>query len=184
MNLYFRFLLLLLRRIVIRKPTSLFSQCSTPFRVNLLDLDFNMHMNNGRYFAIMDLGRFDLMLKSKTFWEVTKKGYYPVVSSQSIRFKKSLAPFQRFELITKIEAWDEKDTYINQKFVRNGVVYAEAMVKARFLQRGRKGSVPMSELLKFLHIPEPEHSMTELTTQQKKVETLLVTKKEFTPESE
>ncbi|TBR42003.1 thioesterase [Marinomonas agarivorans] len=184
MNLYFRFFLLLLKRLIVRQPASLFGQCRTSFRVNLLDLDFNMHMNNGRYFAIMDLGRFDLMLKSKTFWEVTKKGYYPVVSSQSIRFKKSLDPFQRFDVITQIDAWDEKDTYINQKFVRNGIVYAEAVVKARFLQRGRKGSVPMSEILALLNIPEPEHPMNELTTQQKHIETLLVTEKEFTPESE
>lgn len=182
MNLYFRFFYLLLKRLIIRQPNSLFSQCSTPFRVNLLDLDFNMHMNNGRYFAIMDLGRFDLMLKSKTFWEVTKRGYYPVVSSQSIRFKKSLAPFQRFDLITKIEAWDEKDTYINQKFVRNGIVYAEAIVKARFLKRGRKGSVPLSELLDVLHINEPAHPMSELTQQQKYIETLLVQEKEFKAE--
>ena len=182
MNLYFRFFLLLLRRLIIRRTTSLFSSCSTPFRVNLMDLDFNMHMNNGRYLTIMDLGRFDLMLKSKTFWAITKQGYYPVVSSQSIRFKKSLAPFQRFDLITKIEAWDEKDTYINQKFVHHGVVYAEAIVKARFLKRGRRGAVPMSELLEFLNIDEPAHAMTDLTTQQRTIEALLVKEKEFKPE--
>jgi len=34
------------------------------FRVWLHDLDTSLHMNNGRYWTLMDLGRTDLMLRS------------------------------------------------------------------------------------------------------------------------
>lgn len=34
-----------------------------PFRAWAHDLDTSLHMNNGRYWTLMDLGRTDLMLR-------------------------------------------------------------------------------------------------------------------------
>jgi len=34
-------------------------ECSTPFMVVPTDLDLNLHMNNARYFAWMDIARLD-----------------------------------------------------------------------------------------------------------------------------
>lgn len=146
MNLYFRFMFLLLKRVFLKKPLDLFDPCETTFWVNPLDLDMNLHMNNGRYLSIMDLGRFDLMIRGGVFWTYIKKGYYPVVFSESIRFKKSLQPFQTFKMITTIESWDEKDFYISQKFKVKGEIIAEGYIRGRFKQRGRKGSVPTPEV--------------------------------------
>lgn len=146
MNLYFRFIFLLIKRLFLKKPLDLFDSCETSFWVNPLDLDMNMHMNNGRYLSIMDLGRFDLMIRGGVFWTYVTKGYYPVVFSESIRFKKSLQPFQTFKMITTIESWDEKDFFISQKFVVKGDLIAEGYIRGRFKQRGRKGSVPTREV--------------------------------------
>lgn len=173
MNLYFRFITLLLRRIIISKPIDLFSHCTSKFRVNLLDLDFNMHMNNGRYFSIMDLARFDIMLKSKTFWKIIKKGYYPVISSQSIRFKKSLGPFMAFEIITLIESWDDRNFYMHQQFIKNDTVYAEGYVKTRFRQRGRKESVPTKEIFELLGIKYTDQKISNLAKTQRSIESML-----------
>lgn len=174
MNLYIRFLLLLAKRLFVRNPSSMFSPCTTPFRVNPLDLDLNFHMNNGRYLTIMDLGRFDLMLKAKVFWKILMQGYYPVVSSESIRFKKSLGPFQSFDLVTTIESWDEKDFYISQKFMSKGRVYAEGYIKGRFKQRGKKGSVSTEKLFGLMGEEYPGPKMSELGQQQLRIEGLLV----------
>jgi acyl-CoA thioesterase FadM len=103
-------------------------------------------MNNGRYLSIMDLGRFDLMLKAGVFWKFMARGYYPVVVSESIRFRKSLGLFDGIELDTTIESWDEKDLFISQTFLHKDQVIATGYIKGRFRQRGRKGSVPTAEL--------------------------------------
>ena len=146
MNLYFRFFVLLLRTFFKKKDLDLFAPCHTRFRVNLLDLDLNLHMNNGRYLSIMDIGRTDLMLRSGVFGLLFNQGYYPVVVSESIRFKSSLELFQKFELITVLESWDERDLFMSQKFIRNGSIVAEGFLKGRFKKRGRKGSIPTAEL--------------------------------------
>jgi acyl-CoA thioesterase FadM len=179
MNLYFRFIWLFITRAIVKDPIDMFAPCRTRFHVNLLDLDMNMHMNNGRYLSLMDLGRLDLMLRSKVLWKFVKQGYFPVVSSESIRFKKSLDPFQQFDMITHIEAWDEKDFYIRQKFVRDGQVYAEGFIKGRFLQRGRKGSVPTREVFEVAGQEFGDGKSTALADLQMQIEKALVTEKEY-----
>ena len=178
MNLYLRFILLILKRLVITKPIEALDPCRTRFRVNIMDLDLNMHMNNGRYLSVMDLGRIDLLLKGKVFWSVFRQGYYPVLTSQSIRYKKSLGLFEAFDLITQIEAWDEKDIYMSQKFVRDRVVCAEGFIKARFLQRGRKGSVPTRELFDVFGMEYAEGAQTKLSQMQREIEAQLVVERE------
>lgn len=179
MNLYFRFVWLLVSRLFIKQPISVFDKCRTRFRVNPLDLDLNFHMNNGRYFSIMDLGRFDLMLKSQTFWLLAKKGCFPVVSSQSIRFKKSLGLFDGFDLITEIEAWDDTDFYINQTFVKDGLVYAEGLVKGRFLRRGDNGSVTSDELFTLIGVDYRTSEISDRVHAQKSLERFLVANKNY-----
>lgn len=173
MNLYFRFIFLLIKRVFLKKPLDLFDSCPTTFWVNPLDLDMNMHMNNGRYLSIMDLGRFDLMIRAGVFWTFITKGYYPVVYSESIRFKKSLEPFQSFQLISTIEAWDEKDFYITQRFVVRGTTIAEGFIRGRFKQRGRKGSVPTPEIFKIGGKTYEGDKMTALAKAQVGVDSLL-----------
>lgn len=166
----FRFIFLIIKRLFKLRKIGLFDACSTSFIVNPFDLDINFHMNNGRYLSIMDLGRFDLMFKSGTFWPLFKEGYYPVIVSESIRFKRSLQFMQSFNVETKIESWDEKDFYMTQKFMVGGSVYAVGYIKGRFMQRGRKGSAPTSELFAKVAHPYDGPSMSELAKNQFNIE--------------
>ncbi len=174
MNLYFRLLWVVLSTLWKPRITDIFTTGLLTFRVLPNDLDTNMHMNNGRYFSIMDLGRFDVMLKSKTFWKIFKQGYYPVVSSQSIRFKKSFGLFASFEVITLIESWDERNFYMHQKFIKDDVIYAEGYVKTRFRQRGRKESVPSKEIFELLGMEYQDDKVSDLAKIQKSIEGMLV----------
>ncbi|MFM0739211.1 thioesterase family protein [Paraburkholderia xenovorans] len=63
MSLIIRLLFLLFtsRR---RTRLQVLDTCVTPFRVWFNDLDVLFHMNNGRYFTILDLARVDLMMRS------------------------------------------------------------------------------------------------------------------------
>ena len=170
MNLYLRFLLLLVKRIRVPGGFDVFEACRTRFRVNPLDLDLNLHMNNGRYLSIMDLARFDLMLKAGIFWKLFARGYYPVVVTESIRFRKSLGLFAGFEVMTIIESWDEKDLFISQTFLQGDQLVARGYLKGRFRQRGRKGSVPTAELFELVGKPYDGPRLSDLAGSQNAVE--------------
>lgn len=138
------------------------SPCETKFRVSIFDLDLNFHMNNGRYFSIMDLGRLDLMLKTKNFFRVFLKGYYPLVLSESMNFRKSLGLFQKYSVITKVDSWDKKFFYFTQDFIVQNKTCSTSSVRVCFKQRGRKGIVPTQELLEFFKVNMTQKDISKL----------------------
>lgn len=151
MNLYFRLLRLWLR--LRRAPrVSLWSETRTPFRVWPTDLDPLRHMNNARYLALLDLGRTDLMMRSGFWQEIDRRGWYPVVGSQTITYKRSLTLGQRFVVTTRVLGLDERAAYMHQEFRRSGVVIARAVVQARFLKKGG-GQVTTAEILEAAGAP-------------------------------
>lgn len=170
MNLFFRFFVLLIQRSLNRSNQSLLDICSTSFRVGLSDLDINAHMNNGRYLSLMDLGRVDLMLKSGFFWRLILNGFFPVVLSESIVFRRSLGLWEKFDMQTEIIGWDEKDFFILQKFVCRGQTYATGHIRGRFLKRGQKSSVPTLDLFRFLGLPWSELRPSDLGHLQKSID--------------
>ncbi len=122
--------------------------CRTKFRCWFTDIDVLRHMNNGKYFSIMDLARVDLMARSGLLKKFSKLNWYPVVVSETIRFKKSIKLFQSFTVETSIIGWDKKALLINQKFIRpDNTIVCEAIVRGRFLKKSG-GSVYTPELLK------------------------------------
>jgi acyl-CoA thioesterase FadM len=102
-------------------------------------------MNNGVYFSIMDLGRMDLMVRSGAWAPLRAKGYYPVMANETISFRKSLQPWQRYELESRIVGVDAKAVYVEQRFVVDGEIYAQAMTRGRFLKKSG-GTVSVAEL--------------------------------------
>jgi len=115
------------------------------FRVWPNDLDINLHMNNARYLAVMDIGRIDLAIRCGLARLVWRDKLKPVVASAMVRFRRSLAPFARFTLRSRVLGWDEKWVFIEHNIERGGELYCQAIVKTLFL--GRNGAVPTRELL-------------------------------------
>ena len=109
------------------------------------DIDLLGHMNNGRYGSLFDLGRFDLLIRTG-IWDVfQKQGWYAVVASETITFRKSLELWQRFTVESRLLGHDDKSAYLMHRAVVGGEVYAEMIVRARFLRRSG-GLVPHEEL--------------------------------------
>lgn len=109
------------------------------FRVWPGDLDTNRHLNNGRYLTLMDLGRWDLMARNGILGHVMERRWVPVVGAAAMRYRRSLDPFQRFELRTRLLGWDERAFYLGQAFDRAGEACATGCVRAVLL--GREGRV-------------------------------------------
>jgi acyl-CoA thioesterase FadM len=153
MNLYFRLLFVLLAEFF-RPKAPLTSELSLRFRAWPHDLDFNLHMNNGRYLTLMDLGRLQLMVRAGLVPTILKRRWMPVVGTVDMRFRRSLRPFQGFTLRTRLVSWDEKWVYLEQRFFVGEKLMAEGKVKALFLSGKR--FVPTREILSFAgESPEP-----------------------------
>ncbi len=116
------------------------------FRVLPTDLDVLGHMNNGVYLSIMDLGRMDLLQRSGVWSRFAKAGFYPVIANETISFRKSLLPWQRFTIETRIVGYDAKAVYIEQRAVVKGEVYAQAIVRGRFVRKSG-GTVSLAEII-------------------------------------
>lgn len=118
-------------------------------RIHLLtwpsDLDIALHMNNGRYLTLMDLGRYDLMARLGFLTKLRKRGWLPVVASATIRFRRSLALFQGFTLRTRIVGWDDRWIFLQQAFERRGQVVALGVVRTAIRSRGK--AVPTRDVL-------------------------------------
>lgn len=142
MNLLFRLLFLILKS-PFHKKIEFLDEVITKFRALPTDLDLNLHVNNGVYFSMMDLGRFDHIFQCKVMGPIIKEKLYPVVASQMIRFRKSIHCFQRFSIHTKIIGWDDKFIFLQQNFVDTAdEIIAIAIVKARVKCRTKSGLSP------------------------------------------
>lgn len=146
-NLWWRTLLLFL--LPARVDSGPLDMVSTNFRVLPTDLDVYGHMNNGRYLSISDLGRFDMLRRNGLWPKMSKRGWYPVVASSTITYRKSLKPWRKFAIESRLLGVDGRDVYLEQRFVVKKEIYARLIIRSRFLQK-TGGHVPMDELLALL----------------------------------
>lgn len=127
-----------------RPRARLLEPVRTPFRVMPTDLDLLRHVNNGVYFSLLDVARMDLLLRAGLGGELKRRGWFPVVSAESIGFRRSLELFQRFDVETRVLGWDDRSFYIHQRFIRGDDTIASALVAGRFLRK-EGGSVSPAE---------------------------------------
>lgn len=146
-NLWWRTLLTFLRPT--RVDSSPLDVVTTSFRVLPTDLDVYGHMNNGRYLSISDLARFALLRRSGLWPTMRRRGWYPVVAGSTITYRKSLGPWQRFDIESRFLGTSGRDVFVEQRFVVKGEIFARLMVRARFLHKAG-GHVPMDDLVALL----------------------------------
>lgn len=152
MNLWLRLLHLILASLFRVKLDLVKDVSRLMFRVWPHDLDTSLHMNNGRYWALMDLGRIDIMIRSGLWRPVLRHGWVPVVNAGQIRFRRELRPFQPFTLETRILTWFEGHVVIEHRVTsqaRDGstVLNAIALVRVGLYDRQARSFVPMERLL-------------------------------------
>jgi acyl-CoA thioesterase FadM len=157
MNLFLRLLLLFLTA-RFRPRCDPLGPSRKRFIVWPPDLDVLLHVNNGVYLSMLDVARVDLLLRSGIAKRLARKGFYPVVAAETIRFRRSLRLFQVFYVETAIIGWDEKAFIVQHRFLRGEELVAEAVVRARFLRR-KGGTVSSQELLETIDQVRPSPSL-------------------------
>lgn len=158
MNLWFRLLLMLLRR-PWRKPVSAFDTTVVRMRVWPLDLDLNRHVTNGRYFTLADIGRMDYVLRSGAFRVALRQRALPIVGDVWGKFRRELRLFERFEIHTRMLGWDDKWSFMEHRFVKDGRVAGVVIMRGLF--RGQHGNVPPADFAVELGLPEQSPALAD-----------------------
>lgn len=127
------------------------------FRVLPNDLDISLHMNNGRYLAIMDLGRLDLLIRSGLGGAVWRNAWTPVANAAVVRFRRELRAFDRYRLETRVVGWLDQAVLIEQTFLfaggeRDGQVSARALFKGALYDRKARSYVPVTEMMETIGV--------------------------------
>ena len=147
-NVMWRALLIHLQaRLRMRRGQTLHPTAVGTIRLTTLptDIDVLMHMNNGRYLSLFDLGRWDLLLRTGLWEAMRARGWYAVVSSETVTFRKSLQLWQRFDVESRFIGHDDRGLYMEHRAVVAGEVYARVIVRARMLTKAG-GHVTLEEL--------------------------------------
>lgn len=152
MNLWLRLLHLILSAFWRPRLDPMSEMSRLPFRVLPTDLDLSLHLNNGRYWTLMDLGRADLMVRSGLWRTVWRNRWLPVVSSGKIRFRRELRLFQPFTLESRIVAWTDRSIIVEHRMMTNGqdgvaILSAIALVRVGLYNREERAFVTVPQIM-------------------------------------
>ena len=152
MNLWFRLLALLLSarwRPTLKLPDE---ASVLRYRVWPSDLDPSLHVNNGKYLSLMDLGRLDLMVAAGLWRPILAHHWTPIASNVLIRYRREMRLLQRFRLETRLLTWDTNNVVMEQVFIleggpRDGQIAARALFKGGIYDRQRRAFVAIARLM-------------------------------------
>lgn len=145
MNLLLRILYVAVRALFKEHVPIGVSASHLSLRVMPNDLDLNLHMNNGRYLSICDLNRVDLFIRSGLLQAMIKRRWIAVIAEQTIKYKKPLSLFERYDVILEVTHWDDKYFYMTHTFSNSERVIAEGT--ARGAVKSRSGVVSPAEVI-------------------------------------
>ncbi len=140
----------------------IFTTTRVSLRVWPNDLDLNMHVNNGRYLTLADIGRLDWFVRTGALGVARQHKAFPVVGDAIAKFRRDLKAFQSFEIHTRLLGWDHKWGYIEHRFLRLDRVIGVVMIRGVF--KGPRGPIDPGVLLKGLSHSAPSPRLPEWTT--------------------
>lgn len=152
MLLFFRVCRILVKNLFGRRG-GILDESLLRLRVWPTDMDLNFHLNDGRYLSLAGLARVDLMLRTGLLRRAMKRGWYPVVGAVMIRYRREIRWLEKFSLRSRIIGWDDKWTYFEHRFEKNGDL--AALAYARGVIRTREGPVPTRDVMALLGYNEP-----------------------------
>lgn len=155
MNLILRLILIMIR--CFRAPRiRLLEESQLTFRCLPTDCDINLHMTNSRYLSFMDLGRLYYSAQVGVAKLFFKQKWVGIINAIELTYIRPINPLQKFTLVTRTLAWDEKYYYFEQRFNVGETLCAVALVRGVFLHNGTK--VPMEKIQELIgeSVPSPE----------------------------
>jgi acyl-CoA thioesterase FadM len=113
----------------------------------LTDLDLNLHVNNGRYLTLADLGRMDWFVRTGCLRAARGRDWIPVIGDANARFIRQVGAFKRLRMETRLVGWNEKWAFLEHRMIeKSGKTACIVMVRGMFWSRS-EGRVPPQVLL-------------------------------------
>jgi acyl-CoA thioesterase FadM len=145
--LLFRFLIAIIASLV-RPRIDPLGQSAIRFSVLPTDCDLNFHLNAGRLVSFMDVSRIELIGRVRILGKLVRRRWRPVMGGVTVRYRRSILPFQRFLVRSRVVGWDEKWFYIEHIAERNGQQCAIGI--ARTVIRTRERTATPDEVLELM----------------------------------
>lgn len=111
------------------------------------DCDLNFHLNAGRFVSFMDVSRLELIGRMRLFGPMMKRGWRPVGGGAVLRYRREVKPFERFDIRSRVVAWDEKWIYVEHIVEKNGTFCAIGHMRTVIRAKGRKENVPPIDVI-------------------------------------
>ena len=131
-----------------RSPLQLEDEAVLPRRVGLTDIDPFRELNHARQIAWFEMARWDLSARVGFIPLMKRRGWGFSVGGISIRYRRRLTLFQRFDVTTRLLCHDERWVYLLQEILCEGRKCSSALVKAGVVSK--HGLVPAPEVLEAL----------------------------------
>ncbi len=95
-------------------PLPLFGTHVSAHRCWPQDIDLWVELNNGRTLTLLDLGRIPLSRRIGLVARVRARGWGMTVAGVSVRYRRRIRLFQRFEMRSRLAGWDARFFYFDQ----------------------------------------------------------------------
>ncbi|MBE2277037.1 MAG: thioesterase family protein [Rhodobacteraceae bacterium] len=116
------------------------------------DIDPWLELNNGRTLTLYDLGRIPMAIRTGLYKVARAKGWGMTVAGSSVRYRKRVKTFERFEMRSRLVGWDDRFVYMDQTMWRGGDCTSQALIRSAITQ-GARGIVDPAELALALGLP-------------------------------
>ena len=126
---YFRAGLFLFRGVISKKHENIFETRILITRVWLSDIDIYPELNNGRHLTLMDLGRYDLGLRTGLMKVLKEQNWGLMVAGNFTRYRHRILFLQSFQLHTQLVGYDDKWFYFYQQTIRKNRIHSAALVR-------------------------------------------------------
>ncbi|KAH8387005.1 hypothetical protein KR093_004030 [Drosophila rubida] len=89
------------------------------------------HMNNARYFRELDFARVDFYERTQLYRTIRRLGGSVFQGAATIRYRRFIRPFHRFQINSRIIYWDEQSLFMEHRFVRPADKFVHCIVICR-----------------------------------------------------
>ncbi len=104
------------------------------------DIDLWMELNNGRTLTLYDLGRLPMAARTGMVTVMKREGWGITVAGSTVRYRRRVRAFQRFEMVSRLIGWDHRFFYMEQSMWRKGECTSHMLLRSAVTDRS--GIVP------------------------------------------
>lgn len=99
------------------------------------DIDLFAEMNNGRTLTLYDLGRLPLARRAGLVRALRENGWGLTMAGASVRYRRRVRAFQRFEMRSRAVCFDDRFIYLEQSMWRGEICCSHILYRSAVTDR-------------------------------------------------